>query len=90
MNEIWFLAGMVVILFCLLKFFEMKFVENELKPLKFFIRDAVFVLASALVASYCYFQWRTYIHDFFNVLINDKEKPIQLTEATIFTDLPGF
>jgi hypothetical protein len=45
------LATCISILFLLFKFFEMRFIEKETKPLKYLIRDALIVYFSVLSGS---------------------------------------
>jgi len=66
----------------------MKYLENELKPLKFFVRDAIIVFSSSIVATYVCFHLDSSITDFFNVITESKNLSVASTE--IFTDAPGF
>jgi hypothetical protein len=68
----------------------MKFIEKEkeLKPLKFFVRDALIVFISALIASFVYFNLNSSISDFMNTVTETKVLRTGATE--VFTDVPGF
>jgi hypothetical protein len=68
----------------------MKFIdkEKEMKPLKFFVRDAVMVFVSTLVASFVYFHMNTTINEFMNTVTETKVLSVGATE--VFTDVPGF
>jgi hypothetical protein len=51
MDNIFVIAGIIASLFTLVKFIEMRYMENESKPLKILIRDALLVYFS-VVAGY--------------------------------------
>jgi hypothetical protein len=68
----------------------MKFIDKnkEMKPLKFFVRDAVMVFVSSLFASFSYFYMNNTINDFMNTVTETKVLSVGTTE--VFTDVPGF
>jgi hypothetical protein len=70
------------------KFIEMKYLDKELKPLKFLVRDAVIVFVCSLAAAIFVFNMDGSITDFFNVLTDTKTLNTATTQ--IFTDEPGF
>ena len=88
MEKIIIFAILSCILFCLLKFIEMKYLEKEFKPLKTIIRDAMIVFVSAFVSGYMILESGSYISEFFNVVTENKG--LKLADAKIFTDTPGF
>lgn len=89
MQKIFFISIVITFLFCLFKFLEMKYLENDLKPLKFYVRDAFIVFSSSLIATYVCFHLDSSITDFFNVITENKSfNTGGVTE--IFTDAPGF
>ena len=89
MEKILTIAVLITVFYCLAKFIEMKFVEKEMKPLKFLVRDALIVFISGTVASYICFNVDGKLMDFLNVMTDTKTAPaIGATE--IFTDSPGF
>ena len=67
----------------------MKFIDKELKPLKFVIRDATIVFVCSLLAINIYFNMNGTIHEFINVVTDTKTVPIG-GNADIFTGDPGF
>ena len=69
-------AKLTTILFCLVKIVEMKYVEKEMKPLKFIVRDAVAVFMCSLIASNSYFYMNDSFTDFINVYLLSREKPV--------------
>jgi len=90
MLNAWILATLVTLIYALLKLAEMHFLEKKMKPLKLLVRDIAFVFGASLAASYGYLYLKSPIDDFFTVLIADKGAPVNLEDATIFTDDPGF
>lgn len=48
MENIFVIAGIISIIFMIIKFIEMRFVEKEAKPLKLLIRDALLVYFSVI------------------------------------------
>lgn len=52
MDNIFILSGIISIVFFLVKFTEMRFIEKENKPLKHLIRDSLFVYFSVLFGSF--------------------------------------
>ena len=77
MDNIFIVAGFISIIFLILKFIEMRFVEKENKPLKLLIKDALLVYFSVLSG---YF-----ILEQFNPIISKGGEKIQ-----VFTDNPEF
>jgi hypothetical protein len=77
MENIFINAAFISTIFLIMKFFEMRIVEKENKPLKFLVRDTLLVYFAVLT---CYFlskQFTTIIH-------TNKNSP------EIFTDNPNF
>ena len=88
MEHIFVLALVATILFCICKVVEQKYLENEMKPLKYIIRDAFMVFFATFGAGYGVFYARGSISDFFNVITDTKVLSVENTQ--IFTDAPGF
>jgi multisubunit Na+/H+ antiporter MnhB subunit len=88
MEKIFIISTIITFLFCLVKFIEMKYLDKELKPLKFLVRDAVIVFVCSLAAAVFVFNMDGSITDFFNVLTDTKTLNTATTQ--IFTDEPGF
>jgi hypothetical protein len=80
MDNIFIFAGIIAIIFLIIKFIEMRFVEKESKPLKLLIRDTLVVYVSVVCGHF----------------ILDQLKPVMQnagegTNVTpVFTDNPGF
>jgi hypothetical protein len=90
MDNVFTISIIATVLFCFIKFVEIKFLdkETEMKPLKFFVRDALIVFISTGVACFVYFNMSGTIHDFMNTVTETKVLTTGATE--VFTDAPGF
>lgn len=88
MDHLFLIAIFTTILFVLLKLVEMKYLDNEIKPLKFIVRDAVIVGVSSLFAAFGFFYFKGYFNEFLNVVTENKGVNVEATQ--IFTDAPGF
>lgn len=81
MNNIFTVAGIISVIFLIVKFIEMRFVDKESKPLKLLVRDTLFVFFSVISGHF----------------IIEQLKPIMqeggensITNPAVFTDNPGF
>ena len=88
MEKVFIISIAVTLLFCIVKFVEMKFIDKELKPLKVVVRDAIIVMMSSIVVTTVVFNMNSSITDFFNVVTENKT--INPASTEIFTDTPGF
>ena len=90
MENMLIIAIITTLLFCAMKFVEIRFIDKqkEMKPLKFFVRDMVFVFASSLVAGFFLFNANRQISEFINTITDTKVIPDG--QAQVFTDAPGF
>jgi hypothetical protein len=88
MEKVFIIPIFITILFCIIKFIELKYLEKDTKPLKFFVRDAIIVFLSGLVSTFSFFHLENYISDFFNIVTETKTLNTNATQ--IFTDSPGF
>jgi hypothetical protein len=88
MEKEFILAAFVTLMFSILKFVEMKYVDKEIKPMKLFVRDSIIVFICTLLSSYLFFSFDGYITDFFNVVTDSKV--INPANTQVFTDVPGF
>lgn len=52
MDNLFIIAGIVSVIFFISKFLEMRFVEDEPKPLKIIIRDSLLVYCSVLMGGF--------------------------------------
>lgn len=90
MENMLIVAIITTLLFCALKFVEMRFIDKkkEMKPLKFFVRDLVLVFVSSLAAGFFFFNSNKQISEFVNTITDTKVIPEGA--AQVFTDAPGF
>lgn len=88
MEKVLIFAISITILFCIFKFIEMKYIDHEIKPLKYFVRDAIMVFSSSIVCVYILLQYDKNITDLFAVVTDTKIFSPDAT--TVFTGEPGF
>jgi len=62
MDNIFVIAAIISIVFLIVKFLEMRFVEKESKPLKLLIRDALLVYLSVVASHYLIKQVNPIMH----------------------------
>jgi len=74
------IAGIISVVFLIVKFLEMRFIDKESKPIKFLIRDALLVYFSVITGNFVIDQLKPIILDGENVVMN----------PAVFTDNPGF
>ena len=75
MDNIFVFSGIISIVFLIMKFIEMRFIEKENKPLKLLIRDTLVVFISVMTGQY----------------IIEQLAPINIIKSpAVFTDNPGF
>ena len=88
MEEVFVVATIITLSFCLSKFIETKYFMEEATPLKDIVRDCLLVLMCSITGSYMYFYFQTTIRDFFNVLT--ETKVLNNASTQVFTDNPSF
>ena len=88
MEKEFILATFVTLMFSVLKFIEMKYIDKDSKPMKLFVRDSIIVFICTLLSAYLFFSFDGYITDFFNVVTDSKV--INPANTQVFTDVPGF
>ena len=79
MDNIFLVAGIISVIFFVAKFLEMRYVDEEPKPLKFLIRDSLLVYVSVVIGSFVLDQLRP--------VINDSDI---ISSPLAFTDNPPF
>ena len=87
MDNVYIIPFVTTFFFCLAKLIEMKFIDKEMKPMKFLVRDAIIVFVCSLLTNYIFFNFCGSLDDFMSVITETKTIP-KMTE--IFTDVPGF
>ncbi len=88
MELIVFISVLISILFIVIKYVESKYIDKKGIPLKTIARDTVYVFTSALISTFSYFYFETYIREFLNVVTDTTDLAPTVTQ--IFTDKPGF
>jgi hypothetical protein len=88
MEKVFVIAILTVALFCLAKMVEMKYLDQDVKPLKFLVRDSIIVFGSTLASAYIFLYMNSSITDFFNVVTENKILTSETTQ--IFTGVPEF
>lgn len=83
MEKIILLSIIISILFSMIKFLEMKYIEKEMPPLKFIVRDTLIVLVSSFIPIFAFINMSGTIGQFFGGASLS-------TSPEIFTDTPGF
>jgi hypothetical protein len=56
MENIYFFAGIIALIYGIFKFIEMRFVDKDARPLKLFVRDTLFVYISVIAANFAFDQ----------------------------------
>ena len=79
MENIFLIAAIVSVIFLIVKFMEMRFIEKENKPLKFLLRDTLVVYVSVITGIFIITQLEP--------IIEGSIKPLS---PVVFTDNPAF
>lgn len=77
MDNIFFVAGIISVIFFIGKFLEMRYIDQEPKPLKILIRDTLLVCVSVISGLFILDQLKPVIHEV-------------VEEPLAFTDNPPF
>ena len=90
MESVFTIAVIATLCFCGLKFAEMRLLNKNkpMKPLKYFIRDAILVFLSAAIAAFAHIHLGDSIHSFMNTVT--ETKVLNTANTEVFTDTPGF
>lgn len=81
MANIFIISGVISIIFFLIKFIEMRFIDKESKPLKILIRDSLLVYFSVISGNFIFEQLKPVIQDGGEGVIRN---------PGVFIDNPGF
>ena len=76
-QSVFIIAGMISLIYLIIKYLEMKFIVKEPKPVKIMIRDTIIVYLSIVSGNFVLEQF-------------GGEKPIVSNAPEIFTNEPGF
>ena len=63
MDNIFLVAGIISVIFFIGKFLEMRYIDNDIKPLKFLIRDSLLVYVSVVAGSFILVQLKPVINE---------------------------
>ena len=88
MEKVILFAVLVTVLFGAMKFAEMKFIENEMKPLKDIVRDIIMVFGSSVFGGYIFLLNGDSLYEMMSVIMNKKRLNPESTQ--IFTGVPEF
>lgn len=77
MENVFIIASVISVIFFIVKFIEMRFIEKESKPLKVLLRDSLLVYFSVIMSNFIINQ--------VNPIVNSIQKI-----TPVFTDNPGF
>ena len=83
MDKIILLSIAISVLFCIIKLLEVKYIEKEMPPLKFIVRDTLIVMISSFVPIFVFIKMSDKLGNFFG-------GSSLSTSPEIFTDTPGF
>jgi hypothetical protein len=90
MENVLIISIIATVGFCLCKFVEMRFIEKdqEPKPMKFIVRDALIVFMSVMISVYVYEQFDSSLNGLLNTVT--ETKVLNTANTEVFTDTPGF
>ena len=88
MEEVFIIATIITISYCISKYIEYRYFSQDYKSLKDIVRDCLLVLICSVSGSYIYFHFQKTIRDFFNVVTETKVLDSATTQ--VFTDVPAF
>lgn len=88
MEKLLVFALVITTVFSIFKILEMKYLEKDMKPLKFVIRDAVIVFVSSFATLTVNSMFGGNVQDFMNVLTDTKT--LDSASTQVFTGEPGF
>jgi hypothetical protein len=80
MDNIFLVAGIISVIYFIGKFLEMRYVDQEPKPLKLLVRDSLLVYVSVVVGNFIVDQLKPVI----------EEVDIKTVSPPVFTDNPSF
>ncbi len=84
MENIFLVAGVISAIFFIAKFLEMRYIDEEPKPLKVLIRDSLLVYVSVIIGDFIIDQLNPVIQENITNLMTTNGAPM------VFTDNPPF
>jgi len=88
MEKAFILAVAISVLYSIIKYLEMRFLEQKMKPLREIVRDVLMVSVAAFVCSFVFIYNKNKIDDFVAVVTNTNVLKPENTQ--VFTGVPGF
>ena len=79
MNNIFLVAGIISVIYFIGKFLEMRYIDNEPKPLKILVRDTLLVYVSVVCGNFIIDQLQPVLNE-----ADVQDNPL------VFTDNPSF
>jgi len=90
LDKVLLISSLITLFFCIFKFVEMKFVDKQMKPVKFIIRDAAYVFVSSFIGVFGFLNMNTSLNDFMSVMTDSKNIDVTSGTTQIFTGAPEF
>ena len=90
MENIIILTITISVMFLIMKLLEMKYIEQEIKPLKQVVKDSMIVAISSFACIYIFFKFKTVIMDSLGKSFGTDSTTDFIKSPEIFTDNPGF
>ena len=88
MEKVLLLSTIITAVFGLLKFIEMKYLDQHLKPLKEIIRDVFMVFLASFGCLFVLLHYQHKLDDFLSVITNTTMIKPETTQ--VFTGMPDF
>jgi H+/Cl- antiporter ClcA len=88
MEKEFIFAIFVTLLFGIIKFIEIRYIDKEMPPLKYVSRDAIKVFFASWVSILLFSKLNGPISDFMNTITNTPS--LDVASPVIFTGEPGF
>ena len=90
LDKVIVISALITLFFCIFKFVEMKFIDKQMKPVKFIIRDAAYVFVSSFIGVFGFLNMNTSLNDFMSVMTDSKNIDVTSGTTQIFTGGPEF
>ena len=84
------LTIVIAVLFTVAKTVEMKYIENELLPMKLLVREVMMVASCVFGVLYVFFEYKHKITEWFGLSMLGSVAEVVIKPPEIFTDNPGF
>lgn len=88
MEKLLVMSLVISVLYIFTKIVEMKYIEKQMKPFKFVLRDSVIVFLSSFVGLFFGIMLQGNVADFINIMTNTQS--FTPNETQVFTGEPEF